>query len=162
MSPIRLQNVAFSYTAPNGGQVPALHDITLDVPQGEYLAILGHNGSGKSTLARLLNGLLVPTEGDVIVDGFDTAESTELREIRRRVGLVFQSPDNQIIANTVEEDVAFGPENLGLPRDELQQRVQESLTAVGMWDLRKRPAHALSAGQKQRVAIAGVLAMRPR
>jgi len=162
MSLIQLQQVSYSYTVPNGSQLPALHDITLRIPQGEYLVILGHNGSGKSTLARLLNGVLGPTTGRVIVDGFDTASPHDIAQIRRRVGLVFQSPDNQIIANTVEEDVAFGPENLGLPRNELHQRVEESLTAVGMWELRRRPPHALSAGQKQRVAIAGVLAMRPR
>jgi energy-coupling factor transporter ATPase len=158
---IQLRNVSFSYPAQQTGQVFALRDINLDIQQGEYLAVLGHNGSGKSTLARLLNGLLLPTVGQVSVDGLDTTDELHIRDIRQRVGMVFQSPDNQLIANTVEEDVAFGPENLGIPRPELLDRVNQALVLAGMGDFRRRPPHMLSAGQKQRVAIAGILAMRP-
>ena len=159
---IQVQNVSFTYTTQQDRSIPALQDITLSIHRGEYLAILGHNGSGKSTLARLLNGLLTPTTGRVTVDGRDTTDAAHVREIRQRVGLVFQSPDNQLIANTVEEDVAFGPENLGVPHDELTGRIRQSLDAVGLWDYRRRPPHSLSAGQKQRTAIAGVLAMQPQ
>ena len=158
---IQVQNVSYTYTTQQGRSIPALQDITLSIRHGEYLTILGHNGSGKSTLAQLLNGLLTPTAGRVIVEGWETTDAAHLREIRQRVGMIFQSPDNQLIANTVEEDVAFGPENLGVPHDELADRIRQSLEAVGLWKYRRRPPHTLSAGQKQRTAIAGVLAMRP-
>ena len=158
---IQVQNVSYTYTTQQGRSIPALQDITLSIRHGEYLTILGHNGSGKSTLAQLLNGLLTPTTGRVVVEGWETTDAAHLREIRQRVGMIFQSPDNQLIANTVEEDVAFGPENLGVPHDELADRIRQSLEAVGLWKYRRRPPHTLSAGQKQRTAIAGVLAMRP-
>ena len=158
---IQVQNVSYTYTTRQGRSIPALQDITLSIRHGDYLTILGHNGSGKSTLARLLNGLLTPTAGRVVVEGWETTDAAHLREIRQRVGMIFQSPDNQLIANTVEEDVAFGPENLGVPHDELADRIRQSLEAVGLWKYRRRPPHTLSAGQKQRTAIAGVLAMRP-
>ena len=158
---IQVQNVSYTYTTRQGRAIPALQDITLSIRRGDYLTILGHNGSGKSTLAQLLNGLLTPTAGRVIVEGWETTDAAHLREIRQRVGMIFQSPDNQLIANTVEEDVAFGPENLGVPHDELADRIRQSLEAVGLWKYRRRPPHTLSAGQKQRTAIAGVLAMRP-
>ena len=158
---IQVQNVSYTYTTQQGRSIPALQDITLSIRRGDYLTILGHNGSGKSTLAQLLNGLLTPTAGRVIVEGWETTDAAHLREIRQRVGMIFQSPDNQLIANTVEEDVAFGPENLGVPHDELADRIRQSLEAVGLWKYRRRPPHTLSAGQKQRTAIAGVLAMRP-
>ena len=158
---IEFHKVHFSYPAPSGPTIPALRGLDLTIRRGEYWVVLGRNGSGKSTLARLLNGLLTPTAGRVLVDGLDTRDSAALREVRRQVGLVFQVPDNQLIANTVEEDVAFGPENLGMPQEELAERVRAALTTVGLWELRRRPPHHLSAGQKQRVAIAGILAMRP-
>ncbi len=158
---IQLHDTHFTYPVPSGEPISALRGIDLTVKRGEYWVVLGRNGSGKSTLARLLNGLLVPTSGRVLVEGRDTRDPAESREIRRRVGLVFQVPDNQLIANTVEEDVAFGPENLGVPREEIIERVRAALTTVGMWEHRQRPPHMLSAGQKQRVAIAGILAMKP-
>ncbi|MCC6179013.1 MAG: energy-coupling factor transporter ATPase [Chloroflexi bacterium] len=142
--------------------IPALSGVSLQVVPGEHLAILGANGSGKSTLAKHLNGLLLPSAGRVLVDGRDTRDASARRDIRRTVGMVFQNPDNQIVATVVEEDVAFGPENLGLPTAEIQERVDEALTALGLGALRDRPPHQLSGGQKQRVAIAGALAMRPR
>jgi len=141
--------------------VLALRGINLEVGRGEFLAIIGENGSGKSTLAKHFNALLVPTEGEVRVDGMDTRDPRFLWEIRRRVGMVFQNPDNQLVATTVEEDVAFGPENLGLPPDEIRARVDEALALVGMSSFARHAPHLLSGGQKQRVAIAGVLAMRP-
>lgn len=165
---VAVQAVSFAYRAPGGegGRRPALVDISLALQPHEYVTVLGHNGSGKSTLARLLNGLLLPQSGRVLIDGLDTREAASdpalLRRVRQTVGLVFQNPDNQIVATIVEEDVAFGPENLGLPRDEIRRRVEESLTAVELSDLRARPPHQLSGGQRQRVAIAGILAMRPR
>jgi len=158
---IQLRDVSFAYTFHSGPSAPVLQNITLAIQRGEYLAILGRNGSGKSTLARLLNGLLKPSAGQIVVDGLDTSHPVNLRDIRQRVGLVFQRPDNQLIASTVEEDVAFGPENLGIARDEMEKRVHSALTAVGMWEHRQRPPHMLSAGQKQRVAIAGILSMQP-
>ena len=159
---IRVQGVHFAYDAAGDDAVPALAGVDLDVAAGEYLVILGHNGSGKSTLARHLNALLLPGAGRVVVDGFDTADPTATIEIRRRVGMVFQDPDNQIVGTVVEEDVAFGPENLGVPPAEIAERVRASLEAVGLWEERHRAPNLLSAGQKQRVAIAGVLAMQPR
>ncbi len=139
----------------------ALKDLSLSIERGSFTVILGHNGSGKSTLAKLLNGLHKPTAGDVLVDGLNTKDIKTEIEIKRKVGLVFQNPDNQIIASVVEEDVAFGPENLGVPPQEIRVRVDEALTAVDMLDYKKSAPHHLSGGQKQRIAIAGILAMRP-
>ena len=139
----------------------AIDKVDLDVMPGEFIAVLGHNGSGKSTLAKHLNALLLPTEGTVWVEGMDTAKEPELWRIRQKAGMVFQNPDNQIIASVVEEDVGFGPENMGVPTDEIWTRVAESLSAVGMTAYRTHSPNRLSGGQKQRVAIAGVMAMRP-
>jgi len=162
MAPIiQVQNVSHTYNSESERPVQALRNVTLSVEQGEYLVILGHNGSGKSTLAKQLNGLLAPTEGDVLVREWNTKELHHLRDIRSTVGMVFQTPDNQIVATIVEEDVAFGPENLGVPRDEMVRRVDWSLEQVDMSELRHRAPHLLSGGQKQRVCIAGVLAMQP-
>ena len=144
------------------GTQRAIDGVDLDVKAGQFIAILGHNGSGKSTLAKHLNALLFPTEGTVWVDGMDTKDEKNLWEIRREAGMVFQNPDNQIIAQVVEEDVGFGPENIGVPTDEIWQRVEESLKAVGMWEHRKKSPNRLSGGQKQRVSIAGVIAMEPK
>lgn len=141
---------------------PALDRVDLAVQPGEFVAILGHNGSGKSTLAKHFNALLLPTEGDVWVGSWNTREERFLWDIRRTAGMVFQNPDNQLVATTVEEDVAFGPENLGVPPTEIRRRVNEALQAVGMAGFEERAPHLLSGGQKQRVAIAGILAMRPR
>ena len=144
------------------GTQRAIDGVDLDVKTGQFIAILGHNGSGKSTLAKHLNALLFPTEGTVWVDGMDTSDEKNLWEIRREAGMVFQNPDNQIIAQVVEEDVGFGPENIGVPTDEIWKRVEESLKAVGMWEHRKKSPNRLSGGQKQRVSIAGVIAMEPK
>lgn len=159
---IRVEDVRHEYRSRGSPAVTALAGVSLDIQEGEWLAILGHNGSGKSTLARHLNGLLLPSSGRVLVAGLDTRDAANRRQIRQTVGMVFQNPDNQIVATIVEEDVAFGPENLGLPSDEIRQRVQEALERVDAAQLRLRPSYLLSGGQKQRVAIAGVLAMRPR
>jgi energy-coupling factor transport system ATP-binding protein len=159
---ITVDGVSVAYPAPGGGRVQALKDITFEVGDGEWLAVIGHNGSGKSTLAKCLNALLLPGRGDVTVAGMSTRERANVMAIRQIVGMVFQHPDNQLVATVVEEDVAFGPENLGLGHDEIQRRVEESIAAVDVAELRLRPPHQLSGGQKQRVAIAGVLAMRPR
>jgi energy-coupling factor transport system ATP-binding protein len=167
---IRLENVEYTYAclepsrraASSTHPTPALKEVTLAVEAGEYLAVIGHNGSGKSTLARLLNGLLRPTAGRVLVDGRDTRHPAHTLQIRRTVGLVFQDPDNQIVATVVEEDVAFGPENLGVPEGELQERVSWALGLLDLLPYRHRAPHLLSAGQKQRLAVAGVMAMRPR
>ncbi|MDN5325419.1 MAG: energy-coupling factor transport system ATP-binding protein [Moorella sp. (in: firmicutes)] len=156
---IAIQGATFIYP---GATVPALENIDLAIEPGEFLAITGPNGSGKSTLARLLNGLLRPLEGRVLVDGMDTGDDTALITIRRRVGMVFQDPDNQLVAATVAEDVAFGLENLGLPPAEIRKRVDLALKSVGLENLAARPPHLLSGGQKQRLALAGVLAMEPR
>ena len=139
-----------------------LKDVNLTIKDGEFVVLLGRNGSGKSTLARHCNGLLIPKRGDVLVEGINTKDTELIWEVRQKVGLVFQNPDNQLIATTVEEDVAFGPENLGLPPHEIRKRVDEALEMVGMSDFKKREPHLLSGGQKQKVAIAGVLAMSPR
>ncbi len=139
-----------------------LDNLTLSVRPGEFVAVLGHNGSGKSTLAKHFNAILLPSGGKVYVDGLDTCGEEHLLDIRRRVGMVFQNPDNQIVASVVEEDVAFGPENLGVPSAEIRERVDAALETVGMADYARHAPHLLSGGQKQRVAIAGVLAMRPR
>lgn len=140
----------------------AVEDVTLDVEEGDFVAILGHNGSGKSTLAKHLNALLVPTEGTMWVDNLDTQEPDDVWKIRQKAGMVFQNPDNQIIGTVVEEDVGFGPENMGVPTDEIWRRVESSLNKVGMIGYRKHSPNKLSGGQKQRVAIAGVMAMRPK
>ena len=140
----------------------AVNDVDLDIKAGEFVAVLGHNGSGKSTLAKHMNALLIPTEGTMLVDGIDTARETKLWKVRQKAGMVFQNPDNQIIGQVVEEDVGFGPENMGIPTEEIWQRVEESLRAVGMYEYRKYSPNKLSGGQKQRVSIAGVLAMHPK
>ena len=144
------------------GITTAVDQVDLDIAEGEFIAILGHNGSGKSTLAKHINAILYPTEGTVWVDGMDTAEEEQLWNIRQTAGMVFQNPDNQIIGQVVEEDVGFGPENMGIPTKEIWERVEESLKAVGMYEYRKHSPNKLSGGQKQRVSIAGVLAMHPK
>lgn len=144
------------------GITRAVDEVDLDVQQGEFVAILGHNGSGKSTLAKHINAILYPTEGTVLVDGRDTKEDAYIWEIRQKAGMVFQNPDNQIIGQIVEEDVGFGPENMGVPTKEIWERVEESLKAVGMYEFRKHSPNKLSGGQKQRVSIAGVIAMHPK
>lgn len=144
------------------GITRAVDEVTLDIEQGDFVAILGHNGSGKSTLAKHINAILYPTEGTVWVDGMDTAKDEHLWDIRQKAGMVFQNPDNQIIGQVVEEDVGFGPENLGVPTQEIWERVEESLKAVGMYEFRKHSPNKLSGGQKQRVSIAGVIAMHPK
>jgi len=158
---IKIEEVSFSY-GNSGERIKAVDNLSLEIEEGQHVAIIGPNGSGKSTLAKLLNALLVPDAGRVLVDGIDTRESSRLWDVRQRVGMVFQNPDNQIVATSVEEDVAFGPENLGLPQKEILQRVDEALALVGMEQFRDRAPHNLSGGQKQRVAIAGVIAMRPK
>jgi energy-coupling factor transporter ATPase len=159
---LRVEQLTHTYTPSGQEPVPALHDIDLEVVAGEYVAIVGANGSGKTTLARHLNGLLLPSEGDVWIDGHNTRDPTAVRAIRSTVGMVFQSPLDQIVATVTQEDVAFGPENLGIPAEELPSVVRAALDQVGMWHARHHPPHMLSAGQQQRVAIAGVLAMNPR
>ena len=144
------------------GITTAVDNVSLSVKQGDFIAILGHNGSGKSTLAKHFNAILYPTEGTVLVDGMDTRDDEKLWDVRREAGMVFQNPDNQIIGQIVEEDVGFGPENLGVPTEEIWQRVEESLRAVGMYEFRKHAPGKLSGGQKQRVSIAGVIAMHPK
>lgn len=158
---IRIENLHHTYNANTPQPVQALQAVSLTIQPGEYVVILGHNGSGKSTLARHLNGLLLPTQGDVWVKEWNTKDQQDLRAIRATVGMVFQTPDNQIVATIVEEEVAFGPENLGIPHDEMVQRVNWALEQVDMWAFRHRAPHLLSGGQKQRICIAGVLAMRP-
>ena len=159
---ITTQDLRFSYTTAEGVAPIVLDGVTLDIAEGSFVAVLGHNGSGKSTLAKHFNAILLPTGGKVYVDGIDTADEDKLLDIRRTVGMVFQNPDNQIVANVVEEDVAFAPENLGVPPEEIRQRVDDALKAVGMYEYREHAPHLLSGGQKQRVAIAGVIAMQPR
>lgn len=144
------------------GITTAVDAVSLDISQGDFIAILGHNGSGKSTLAKHMNAILCPTEGTIWVDGMDTREEKQVWDIRRTAGMVFQNPDNQIIGQVVEEDVGFGPENMGIPTEEIWERVEESLRAVGMYEFRKYSPNKLSGGQKQRVSIAGVLAMHPK
>ena len=160
---IETKNLTFTYPAAEG-ETPktALRDVTLSIDEGSFVVILGHNGSGKSTLAKTFNTVLLPSGGTVYVDGMDTANEELLLEIRRCVGMVFQNPDNQIVANVVEEDVAFAPENLGVPSDEIRTRVDKALAAVGMEQFVQHAPHLLSGGQKQRIAIAGVLAMKPK
>ena len=158
MSIIEFENVHFTYP---GDQMESLCGVDLKIEAGSFVAVLGHNGSGKSTLAKHMNGILVPTEGRVLVKGIDSADESRLIELRRNVGMVFQNPDNQIVANVVEDDVAFAPENLGVEPKEIRRRVDEALKLVDMYDKRRHAPHLLSGGQKQRVAIAGVIAMEP-
>jgi len=166
---IRTEGLGFTYLEEEDSikseAIPALANVNLSVKRGEYVAVLGHNGSGKSTLAKLLNLILIPTEGKIFIDGKDVSSADltedEVFEIRKKIGMVFQNPDNQLVATVVEEDVAFGPENLGLPREEIRKRVTEALDIVNMSEYSKHAPHKLSGGQKQRVAIAGVIAMRP-
>ena len=159
---IETRDLRFSYPAAEGVTPVVLDGVDLNIRSGSFVAVLGHNGSGKSTLAKHMNAILLPTGGTVYVDGIDTADEDRLLDIRRTVGMVFQNPDNQIVANVVEEDVAFAPENLGVPPEEIRRRVDEALQTVGMYEFREHAPHLLSGGQKQRVAIAGVLAMAPR
>ena len=158
---IRIENLSYTYNAQTDAPIPALRQIDLTIARGEYLSIVGHNGSGKSTLAKCLNGLLIPTEGDVFVGGQSTRDESALISIRTQVGMVFQNPDNQFVPTVVEDEVAFGPENLGLPRDELRRRVDSALLATHLWEWRKHNPRHLSAGQKARLAIAATLAMAP-
>ena len=157
---IKTQQLRFSYAADEGSVPPVVLDgVDLEIAEGSFVAVLGHNGSGKSTLAKHMNAILLPTGGKVYVSGIDTADEDALLDIRRTVGMVFQNPDNQIVANVVEEDVAFAPENLGVSSREIRQRVDDALAAVGMGEFARHAPHLLSGGQKQRIAIAGVLAM---
>lgn len=158
---INVQDLRFSYAADQGEAPVVLDGVTLSIDPGSFVAVLGHNGSGKSTLAKHLNAILLPSGGKVYVQGMDTGDESLLLSIRRAVGMVFQNPDNQIVANVVEEDVAFAPENLGVPSREIRRRVDEALEMVGMSEYATHAPHLLSGGQKQRVAIAGVIAMRP-
>ena len=160
---LQTEHLTFAYPAEEGESAPtaALEDVTLSVEKGSFVVVLGHNGSGKSTLAKQMNAVLLPCGGTVYVDGMDTKQEALLLEIRRGVGMVFQNPDNQIVANVVEEDVAFAPENLGIPTEEIRRRVDDALAAVGMSEFTRHAPHLLSGGQKQRVAIAGVIAMAP-
>ena len=160
---IRTEHLKFSYDAQSeSGGVTVFDDLNLSIEEGSFVAVLGHNGCGKSTLAKHFNAVLLPEGGSVQVFGMDTSDESLLVDIRRTVGMVFQNPDNQMVANVVEEDVAFAPENLGVPSEEIRRRVDEALQLVGMYDYRLHAPHLLSGGQKQRVAIAGVIAMRPR
>ena len=155
---ISIKNLHYTYP---GDEAESLCGVSLEIEKGSFVAVLGHNGSGKSTLAKHLNAILTPTEGEVLVDGIRTSDEDRLLDIRRTVGMVFQNPDNQIVANVVEDDVAFAPENLGVEPKEIRRRVDAALTQVGMYELREHAPHLLSGGQKQRVAIAGVIAMEP-
>ena len=159
MSIISFENVHYTYP---GDDMESLCGIDLAIEKGQFTAVLGHNGSGKSTLAKHMNAILVPDEGRVLINGIDTADEERVIDVRRTVGMVFQNPDNQIVANVVEDDVAFAPENLGVPPEEIRRRVDEALKQVDMYDFRMHAPHLLSGGQKQRVAIAGVIAMQPR
>lgn len=167
MGIIKTEKLVFEYIRRDDegnveGITRAVDEVDLDVKQGDFVAILGHNGSGKSTLAKHINAILYPTEGTVWVDGMDTSEDKNLWDVRQNAGMVFQNPDNQIIGQVVEEDVGFGPENMGVPTAEIWERVEESLKAVGMYEFRKHSPNKLSGGQKQRVSIAGVIAMHPK
>lgn len=158
---IKIENVSYKYNSVEDNQLLAVNNVNISVSKGEYLVILGHNGSGKSTLAKLMNGLLLPTEGNVHVNGMNTKNEEKIWEIRETAGMVFQNPDNQMVATIVEEDVAFGPENQGVPPKEIRKRVDEALEIVEMTEYKMHAPHLLSGGQKQRVAIAGILAMKP-
>lgn len=166
MSFIEFDNVSFSYTddsdEENVHKNQVLEKLNLKIEKGDFVAVLGHNGSGKSTIAKLINGILIPEGGKVFVDGMDTSDEKLKFDIRQKVGMVFQNPDNQIVASIVEEDVAFGPENLGIAPEEIRRRVDDSLKKVGMYAYRMRAPHKLSGGQKQRVAVAGIIAMKPQ
>ena len=159
---LKTESLTFSYPSEESVPKAVLDGLSVEIDPGSFVAVLGHNGSGKSTLAKHFNAILLPSGGTVWVDGIDTTDEQRLLDIRRVVGMVFQNPDNQIVANVVEEDCAFGPENLGVEPREIRQRVDDALKAVGMYHLREHAPHLLSGGQKQRVAIAGVLAMKPR
>lgn len=164
---VKSKNLAFEYIRRDvQGNVEsvqrALNDININIKEGEFVAILGHNGSGKSTFAKQINALLLPTEGTIWISGMDSKESRYFWEIRQNAGMVFQNPDNQLIASIVEDDVAFGPENLGIPSEEIRERVKKSLISVGMYDYRNKSPNHLSGGQKQRIAIAGIMAMKPK
>ena len=159
MSIIKFENVHYTYP---GDQMESLCGVSLEIQEGSFVAVLGHNGSGKSTLAKHMNAILTPTEGKVTVCGIDSADEEQIIQLRRNVGMVFQNPDNQIVANVVEDDVAFAPENLGVEPAEIRRRVDEALKQVGMYEKRQHAPHLLSGGQKQRVAIAGVIAMEPK
>ena len=160
---IECRNLIFKYTAgENQEEKIAINDVNLQIKEGEFIAILGHNGSGKSTMAKHMNALLIPTEGKMLVNKMDTSDMNNLWNIRETAGMVFQNPDNQLVATIVEEDVAFGPENLGVPPEEIRKRVDEALERVGMSEYKKHAPHLLSGGQKQRIAIAGILAMKPK
>ena len=159
---IKIEDVTYEYSSYIDDSIlTAIKDLNLEVKNGEFLVILGHNGSGKSTLAKMMNGLLLPTRGEVTVLGMNTKDEEKIWDIRSKAGMVFQNPDNQIVATIVEEDVAFGPENLGIPQNELRQRVDNALEIVEMSEYKKHAPHLLSGGQKQRVAIAGIIAMKP-
>lgn len=158
---IEVNDISFEYITEES-KFKAIEDLSLNVAQGEFVAIIGHNGSGKSTLSKNLNAILTPTQGDIVINGLNTKEEEHLWDIRQSAGMVFQNPDNQIVATVVEEDVAFGPENLGIDPKEIKKRVEESLKSVGMYELKDRQPHLLSGGQKQRVAIAGIIAMKPK
>lgn len=159
---IRTENLFFRYEDEKDETMYALKNVNLHVKDGEFVVIIGHNGSGKSTLSKLFNGIYYPTKGKIFIDNLDTSDEINIWEIRKRAGMVFQNPDNQLVATIVEEDVAFGPENLGLPSEEIRKRVDEALEIVKMSDYKRKPPHHLSGGQKQRIAIAGILAMKPR
>ena len=160
---IEVKDVVYRYSKEQGDDnlCPAIDHVSIEIKRGEYIAIAGSNGSGKSTLARCLNGLLLPTEGEILVDGMDTNDDDLIWDIRKKIGMVFQNPDNQIVSSMVEDEVAFGPENIGIENPELRKRVDNALKSVGMYEYRNREAHKLSGGQKQRIAIAGAVAMRP-
>ncbi|NLC16522.1 MAG: energy-coupling factor transporter ATPase [Clostridiales bacterium] len=162
MSLIEVKNVKYAYNYGSQDAIIAVNDVSFSINEGEFVALVGHNGSGKSTLAKMLNGLIIPLDGDVLIDGMNTRDDSLLYDIRRQIGVVFQNPDNQMVATIIEDDVAFGPENLGLDPEEIRQRVDWALKAVGMEKHKKGMPFKLSGGQKQRVAIAGVLAIKPR
>ena len=159
---ISAEDISFGYEADDGQMIPVLENLSISIREGEFVAVLGHNGSGKSTLAKHFNAVLLPSGGACYVDGMNTADEDKLFDIRQTVGMVFQNPDNQLVATIVEEDVAFGPENIGVPPADIRQRVDDALRSVGMYEFREHAPHQLSGGQKQRIAIAGVIAMRPR
>lgn len=161
MSQIVLKGVSYIYSLGEGRSIKALKNLSFSVEKGEFVALAGMNGSGKSTLAKLLNGLFIPSQGEVLIDGLNTADDQNTFEIRKKAGMVFQNPDNQMVATIIEDDIAFGPENVGIEREEIVRRVEWALDAVGMSEYRTRTASKLSGGQKQRIAIAGVLAMNP-
>lgn len=159
---IQIKNLSFKYDTEDENAKQIIKNVSLDIHEGEFIALLGHNGSGKSTLAKLINGLLIPQEGDVLVEGLNTRSDDDIWAIRADAGMVFQNPDNQLVATVVEDEVAFGPENLGIAPENIRKRVDDSLRIVGMSEFKKHAPHLLSGGQKQRVAIAGILAMSPK